>query len=503
MKKALIFFTILSSIFSVHVFAQKITYSEPDRDDARNMVYDIVGKMNGNIIIYKNNREVHSISVYDANMKSIDKVRMDYLPDRVFNIDFIQYPDFFYAIYQYQKKNIVYCMAAKLNAQGKIMNDPVQIDTTDINITASNKIYSFVNSEDKQKFMLFKINTKNDKVSVVTTLLYDRALALLHKSRLAIPMPERNDFLAEFQIDNDGDMACVKEWGTAQNDNISKLSIITKPALSDEIKTDDLKINGLYLDDIRLKVDNFNKHYLVTSFFSKQRRGNVDCIYLYLWSKDNKKEILSNTVAFSDELRADAKGQGSIKTAFNDYFLRNIIMKKDGGFFIAAESVYTSSRGNAMNRWDYLGGSPFWTPSDYYMYRSPFYYPGSRFNMYDVTRYFVDNIAVMAFDINGKMEWSNVITKSQYDDNSDHFIGYGLLNTGDQIHFLFNMQEKRQTIFGDQSITPAGQIVRNPVFKNLDKGFDFMAKELKQVGARQVIVPCQYRNYICFAKVEL
>ena len=145
MKKALIFFTILSSIFSVHVFAQKITYSEPDRDDARNMVYDIVGKMNGNIIIYKNNREVHSISVYDANMKSIDKVRMDYLPDRVFNIDFIQYPDFFYAIYQYQKKNIVYCMADKLNAQGKIMNDPVQIDTTDINITASNKIYSFVN----------------------------------------------------------------------------------------------------------------------------------------------------------------------------------------------------------------------------------------------------------------------------------------------------------------------------------------------------------------------
>jgi hypothetical protein len=436
-------------------------------------------------------------------MKPIDRVRMDYLTDRVFNAEFIQYPDYFYIIYQYQKKGIVYCMAAKLNAQGKLMSDPIQLDTTDINISVTNKIYSVVNSEDKQKIMLFKIDSKNDKVNHVTTLLFDKSMTLLHKGRFAVPMPERNDFMAEFAIDNDGDMACLKEWGTTQNDNISKISLVTKSALSDDFTTDELKITGLYLDDIRLKVDNFNKHYLVTSFFSKQRRGNVDGLYLYLWNKENKKEILSNSVVFTEEFRAEAHGQGTVKTAFNDYFLRNIIMKKDGGFFIAAESMYTTSRGNSMNRWDYLNSSPYWTPSSYYMYNSPFYYPGSRFNQFDVTRYFADNIAVMAFSIAGKMEWSNVIAKSQYDDNSDNLIGYGLINTGDQVHFLFNMQEKRQTVFTDQSITPDGQIVRNPVFRNLDRGYDFMPRQAKQVGARVIIVPCQYRNYVCFAKVEL
>jgi hypothetical protein len=29
-----------------------------------------------------------------------------------------------------------------------------------------------------------------------------------------------------------------------------------------------------------------------------------------------------------------------------------------------------------------------------------------------------------------------------------------------------------------------------------------MPRHAKQVGARQAIVPCQYRGYTCFAKVE-
>ena len=78
-----------------------------------------------------------------------------------------------------------------------------------------------------------------------------------------------------------------------------------------------------------------------------------------------------------------------------------------------------------------------------------------------------------------------------------------MINTGDQVHFLFNVQEKRQTVFSDQTISPDGQIAHNGTLKNLDKGYDFMPRHAKQVGARQIIVPCMYRNYVCFAKVEL
>ncbi|MCW3088699.1 MAG: hypothetical protein JWQ78_2085, partial [Sediminibacterium sp.] len=279
-----------------------------------------------------------------------------------------------------------------------------------------------------------------------------------------------------------------------------------KPALSDGFTGSDLKVAGIYLDDIRIKTDNINKHYLITSFFSKARRGNIEGLYYTLWDKQQNKEILNATTVFSEEFREDAKGEGASKTAFNDYFLKNIILRKDGGFIIISESAYTSSRGNTLNRWDYLYGSPYWSPVDYYSWNSPIgYYPwwrSSLNNANSLTRYFADNIAVISFEPSGKMEWSNVIRKSQYDDNTDNYIGYGVLNTGDQLHFIFNVQEKRSMILSDQSISPSGQVDRNPTFKNLDKGYDFMPRHAKQVGSRVAIVPCQYRGFTCFAKVE-
>jgi hypothetical protein len=76
------------------------------------------------------------------------------------------------------------------------------------------------------------------------------------------------------------------------------------------------------------------------------------------------------------------------------------------------------------------------------------------------------------------------------------------MNTGGQLHFVFNLEEKRQQLLNDFTLTADGQINRNPTLKNLDRGFEFLPKFGKQVSARQMIIPCYYRNYICFAKLD-
>lgn len=501
---------LIASFFFIHTagFGQKIVYSEPDRDDARNLNFEVVGKLGGKFMVYKNYRDLHYISTYDAAMKPVDKVKLDFISYRLLNTEFIQYPDFVYMIYQFQKKSAMYCMAVKLDASGKVLGEPVRLDSTEnINYSASNKIYSVINSDDRQKIMIFKINTRNDKAHVLTTSLFNKDLSLVRKSKLVISMPQRNDFLSEFSLDNDGDLVCVRLSGTASNDNINKISLITKPAPLDTYTLTDLKLGNIYLDDIRIKVDNINKHYVISSFLSKTKRGNIEGLYYVLWDKEQNKEIMNATTIFNEEFREDAKGEGNLKTAFNDFFLKNVIMRRDGGFIVIAESAYTSSRGNTLNRWDYLYGSPYWSPVDYYTWNSPIgYYPWWRSSIYGnantLTRYYADNIAVISFDPQGKMEWSNVVRKSQYDDNTDNFIGFGLLNTGELLHFIFNVQEKRSMILTDQSMAPSGQVDRNPTFKNLDKGYDFMPRHAKQVGARQAIVPCQYRGFTCFAKID-
>src|SRR6185503_4131698 len=91
--------------------SQRIIYSEPEKDDTRRLNFEIIGKINGNFLIYKNIRNKNSIAILDNEMKLVKSVEQDYLPDndRVINVAFFTYPDFAYMIYQYRKRNIIYC----------------------------------------------------------------------------------------------------------------------------------------------------------------------------------------------------------------------------------------------------------------------------------------------------------------------------------------------------------------------------------------------------------
>jgi hypothetical protein len=250
-------------------------------------------------------------------------------------------------------------------------------------------------------------------------------------------------------------------------------------------------------------VDNFNKRYLLTSFYYKQRRGNIDGFYFYIWDKVSGRPVVEDTTIFSEELRQEARGDNNIKSAFNDYFIRNIVPRRDGGFLLGSESYYTTSRFNSWSRWDYLYGSAYMSPMDNYYY-SPYYnnYWWNSRSSNQAVRYHSDHIAVLSFDKNAQLEWSSVIGKEQFDDQSDDLLSYHMMNTGGLLHFLFNKDEKRTILLNDYSLTPGGELTRNPTLKNLDKGYEFMPKYAKQVSARQMIVPCQYRNYICFAKID-
>src|SRR5690606_33514374 len=118
---------------SITTRAQKIVYSEPDREDNRRMNFEIVGKVSGNFLIYKNTRNRNAIAVYNSEMQEISREEQSYMPsDRLINVDFFPYQDFAYMVYQYQKKNVVYCMAAKVDGNGKKVGEVQTLDTSHI-----------------------------------------------------------------------------------------------------------------------------------------------------------------------------------------------------------------------------------------------------------------------------------------------------------------------------------------------------------------------------------
>jgi hypothetical protein len=485
------------------VLCQQVTYSDFQQEDSRDINFEVIGKMNGNFLVYKNIRWRHKINIFGDDMKIKETIKLDFIPDRTFNVDFVIYPSHFYMIYQYQKRNTLYCMAVKMDAAGKKMADPVELDTTQISVLADNKIYTTIYSEDKQKIMVFKIHKKNDDFNMVTLLL-DSSLKLITKNRHALEYNERRDNYNNFLVDNEGNFIFTKDSQTGSRDNSNNLKLIIKAPQQDTFAYHEINLEKNYIDEIKLKVDNLNNRYILNSFYYKKSRGSIEGLYTSIWDKNNKS-FTQGFAILGDSLRNEAKTNGQLRFALDDFFIRNIFVKKDGGFLLTAEDYSSQTRGNAnnsWNRWDYLnnyyyspyGGSYYYNP--YYGY----YRPLNSFGNQGV-RYYYSNIVILSADKTGKIDWSRVIKKDQFNDD-DNFLSFCTVNKGGQIHFLFNNDKNRNQIIANQSITPAGQLTRNATLKSQEKGYEFMTRLSKQVGASQLIIPCTYRGYICFAKVD-
>ena len=84
-----IFLIVLLSTFSTVVFSQEITYSQPESQDSRTLDFQIIGKINGNFLVYKNNRNSYAICAYDNAMRLINRTQLSIMPDKVLNVDFV------------------------------------------------------------------------------------------------------------------------------------------------------------------------------------------------------------------------------------------------------------------------------------------------------------------------------------------------------------------------------------------------------------------------------
>jgi hypothetical protein len=488
--------------------AQKVKYSDVEREDSRNLNFEIIGRLSGNTIIYKNFRSDNYFSVYDNDMKLKEKIKLSSLPNKIINADFIAYPSFFYMIYQHQKKSIIYCEAIKFDANGKKMEETKILDTTSIPFYQNdNKIYQVLVSDNKRKIAIIKANKKNEQSHRLGAILLNDSLQQKSKRFFNVTMDGRNNFLDEFLMDNDGDIYMAKCFSNNGNEYVNKIDMIHIPALADTFAVYNVNAKEKILDEIILRMDNVNKRVIIQSFYFTKKRGNIEGLYVNFFSKAMPNESLPQFNTFNDTLRVEAKGINSVKTAFNDFFIREVYPRKDGGFIVTAESYYSTTRGGGgvpWNRFDYFGGSPYLTNYDYYNMggRSWYWNSWDRYSSNTNTTYNAENVSIFSFSKYGSMEWSNVVHKNQRDDNTEDYISYQILLTGGSLHFLFNEKERSDYLMYDNSVSTTGQVTRHPTIKNLDTKRTIMPRHGKQISAREMIFPCFYKNYICFAKIE-
>jgi hypothetical protein len=488
-------------------FSQQIQYSQVLKEENEDINFEVLGKFDSTILIYKNVRSRHYISVYSLDMKWIRNMKLSSLPEKTFNVDFMAQPKGICMIYQYNKGGQIFCYGIRLSPAGDELNSPVLLDTSRVAAVADKRIYSVVCSDDRKHFTLYKLHIRDENLNLLTKL-YDEGFNLLDSSRHLARFEDDHEMWGDAALSNAGDFYLVRQKRVDSRVGYDRCDVYVKKRNGSEGGFLEFPLEGNMVEDVRIKIDNRNEKVILNALYFTPKNPSVQGLFAAAAMKDGS--VLHNFNEFDNDIRVKINSSGKNSEAFDDLFLGNTFVRKNGSYLLTSESMYsrTNADNRRLNRWDNFGFFPFSSIGNPYYYYNPYYYnsgfyrPPYYYNGFRSTRYYADDILVMSIDTGLRLQWNSLVTKKQYDDDNENFISYATLLISGELHFFFIADNRKNESVSDVSVLPDGTLRRNPPLRAGSALYSFMPRLAKQVSAAEMIMPCTYRGNIIFALIR-
>lgn len=487
-----------------HSSAQNVLFSEVQKKDNRNIKFEILGKIDGHYLVYKNIARTHMLSSYDTQMQLLETNTLDFLPENLFDIDFIRYPDYFIVLFQNQKNKTVYCNAAKVNIHGKLLQPITVLNFTNIGFFASQKIFNTVYSEDKKQILVFKKNVKNEIISLEAKL-YNTNFSLIDSVFQQYAFNVRKENYTDCSIDNLGNFYFIKERTEFNGDNIKSLELYQHRFNEIDFDVLSINLNGNFVTGSCIKVDNINNKIILNAFYLEEKADIAEGLFSAVVNPVNFVTEKSIFNLFSEDIKKSLLSEKYKKNNQQIILPENILLKKNGSFILMAEDNYTEFvyNNNQFKNSNFYDPSRGYASNDYFLYNQNYnnYRSNNSFNNSNSLRYYYKDIVMVGIGEDLQMEWVNQIKKNQIDVEQDNFLSFATINLGTQIQYLFIDKDPQHEIISIQGLFSDGSINRYPALKSRQLGYEFMPRLAKQVGSKELLMPFIYMGKIGFAKI--
>lgn len=471
---------IASLLFSA-VQAQEVIYSPFNKIDFRSGSFSVVGNVGDRTYTYRGSYEGYYLDAYDANMEHLATVILDFLPRKAFGIKFYPYSDKIVLLYQESDGKEVVQYGVMLDEMGRMSQRPIEIDRVDAGFVGKRSgLYSYATSKNKEHIVVYATGERGEDLDLKVVWLDDM---LKKQSTTETGFTADNNIeIGEGLVKDDGKFFLPVYTPNGSRDYANRVWLL---ALNVGAKVPDeaeLPIGELFAAGLYVKVDREQDRLYIGGFYSDKKNGHFEGV-LYAYYDIIEKEFREmKAIPFSDRLR-EATGDRSKKRAFNDYRVKELIVKNDGGFVMIAEDFFITTRSNYSSGFGYYS----------------WYYPTMSSS---VREYNYGDIIAISCDGNGKPEWTKFVRKYQYSqEDGGIFSSYGLVNTGGAIGFLYNDFSMNSSRVKLASLDIEGNITSNTIGAQKVSNTDWLPRSGKQISANEFVVPCLKRNEICFVKV--
>jgi hypothetical protein len=467
--------------FPVFAGAQEVIYSQYDKFDFRNGEYAVVGMAGDRLYTYHKSADEAMLDAYDDSMNKAATVLLDFFPEKIYETRFIAYPDRIIVLYQALESNKVVQYAALLDDKGRLQNRPIELGSVKTGIFGAMKTYfQSAVSENKKMIVIYSATDRGSEIEFDGKWLDDK-LAIVKRSH-AVFKTDNTIQHADVNIDNAGNVYMAAYTPVGANNYADQFWLLKLSPGATKFEPKEMPLDSKFAASGYMKVDNLNGRVYFGGFYADKKNGSFDGLIYAAYDISGGTFPARKLIPFDQDL-INAAGIRRRNHAFDNYEVKQLIVKNDGGFVMVAEIHYVTTRSN------YTPGLGF------YSYYNPY-------TTSVVREYHYNDIMALSYDKEGMREWNSIIPKEQYSqEDGGVFSSYALLNTGGTLGFLFNDFNASRSRIQLATITPEGKTDIHSFTAEGNDYPDWLPRNGKQVAGRIIIVPCLRKKQICFAKV--
>ena len=521
-------FTILF-LLSFTAKSQHVIYSDPEKISFTTRS-EVIGKVGDNIFVCDLLKNKYQLKVFDKDLKVKQKIDLNFIPAATYRLNFINYADHCLVIFQsVESKKRIHTNIASLDKDGQLIGNILPVDSISAGTYGDNEFYTVSYSENKEHLLFSRrvIGIKPDKIQVDQVILNNKLE--VEKNENYFISYERGQLMSDLNIDDNGNIVFMTYPPAIEEDQSIKFYKL--PFNSGDLMIKDILIKDNELSEPQIKINNKKNLYYLTSLYQDKNTKAVAGLLSIILNYDLTDYNTPLAYAFLNPKKPNGKTQRQ-KNLFDNYFIRDIIFREDGGFVIAgttikSDGVTTSNpklismndiyatKNNISNGPTRRGGVTYPTqniainysfdPNNITAY-NPSVNPAPRDNYYGNSNPVsntndVYDVMIISVDKN-----NHVINTAKVNDSIPlevrHF-GFQKMNLGSEVYILFNNAMKYNTfLLNSVNVKSNGNIERNPLFRNLDRGYTFLVESGKQLDMSTMIVPCEKNNKKAFAMIR-
>lgn len=475
MPKPLFFFLNLYLLLFIPAIGlgQTIEWGNPQKLKNKNLYAQIIGENSSGLYMLRcKNAEFASdviIEKYKSNLSlelSIDvPLTVNGLLERVLIVEGDLY------LFMSAKNigaNTIDILSQKLDANLKPVGQPKVLCNFAANLyLEKRKIQIKTNAAKTMVGIMFLSKSADNQGCKLNVFAYKGAEQQVFGKQFPIQAEPKEVFLTAFDLDNQGNSFVLLDYPretTSKAIDPRAFFMYAYYPESDRMLAYELGNEKLFIEELGMAINNFNKTVSVFGFCSGTSDGDVNSYFFERFSIESKEQTLQFSKEVNPEMLEKLVPGRLEKTpvSLKNFYIRKLIPRSDGGILVVAEKFTRIEQ-----------------RYNYYLNNMPMEGVRVIFNY--------DEVAIASFEASGEIQFIDPIRKKQSMVGDQGTAGIAVVSTPDNILVLYNSELDKDGNIMIHQTNYQGKSDEKILIKNTNFSIALIPAEYKQVGALSLV----------------